>query len=26
LTADADGTVLIDKKKNPDVYDWAVNG
>jgi len=23
---DADGNILIDKDKNPDLYDWAVNG
>ncbi|MDR2921816.1 MAG: type II toxin-antitoxin system RelB/DinJ family antitoxin [Treponema sp.] len=26
LTADADGNILVDKEKNPEVYDWAVNG
>jgi len=26
LTADADGNIIIDKGKNPEVYDWAVNG
>jgi DNA-damage-inducible protein J len=26
LTADTDGNILVDKEKNPEVYDWAVNG
>ncbi|GBU28579.1 hypothetical protein R84B8_02139 [Treponema sp. R8-4-B8] len=26
LTTDADGNILVDKDKNPEVYDWAVNG
>jgi len=26
LTADADGNILVEKEKNPEVYDWAVNG
>jgi len=26
LTTDADGNILVDKEKNPEVYDWAVNG
>jgi len=26
LMADADGNILIDKEKNPEIYDWAVNG
>jgi DNA-damage-inducible protein J len=26
LMADADGNILVDKEKNPEIYDWAVNG
>lgn len=26
LTADTDGNIIIDKDRNPDIYDWAVNG
>jgi addiction module RelB/DinJ family antitoxin len=26
LTADSNGNILIDKKKHPEAYDWAVNG
>jgi DNA-damage-inducible protein J len=26
LIADAAGNILVDKEKNPEVYDWAVNG
>jgi DNA-damage-inducible protein J len=26
LTADANGNIIVDKDRNPDVYDWAVNG
>jgi len=26
LKTDADGNIHIDKEKNPEVYDWAVNG
>jgi DNA-damage-inducible protein J len=26
LIADANGNVLVDKKGNPEVYNWAVNG
>jgi len=26
LTADAKGNIKIDKEKNPEIYDWAVNG
>ena len=26
LTTDADGNILVDKKRNPEIYDWAVNG
>jgi len=26
LTADKNGNVHIDKEKNPEVYDWVVNG
>jgi hypothetical protein len=26
LTADVDGNILVDKEKNPELYDWAVNG
>ena len=26
LITDEDGNILIDKDKNPEVYDWAVNG
>jgi len=26
LTTDTDGNILVDKEKNPEVYDWAVNG
>jgi DNA-damage-inducible protein J len=26
LKADLNGNILIDKKKHPEVYDWAVNG
>ena len=26
LKTDADGNILIDKEKNPEIYDWAVNG
>jgi len=26
LTTDSDGNILVDKEKNAEVYDWAVNG
>jgi len=26
LKADAGGNILVEKDKNPEVYDWAVNG
>jgi len=26
LECDADGNVVIDKEKHPELYDWAVNG
>jgi DNA-damage-inducible protein J len=26
LEVDANGAILIDKDKHPDLYDWAVNG
>ena len=26
LKADADGTIVLDKKLHPEIYDWAVNG
>jgi DNA-damage-inducible protein J len=26
LAADSNGNILIDKDKNPEIYDWAVNG
>ena len=26
LEIDASGSVLIDKDKHPDIYDWAMNG
>jgi len=26
LTTDADGNILVDKEKTPEIYDWAVNG
>jgi len=26
LTADAKGNIKIDKEKNPEIYDWAING
>jgi len=26
LVADADGNILVDKERNPEIYDWAVNG
>ena len=26
LTTDADGNILVDKERNPEIYDWAVNG
>jgi hypothetical protein len=26
LTADENGSLIIDKDKHPDLYDWAVNG
>jgi DNA-damage-inducible protein J len=26
LMVDADGNILVDKEKNPEIYDWAVNG
>jgi len=26
LQTDASGSVIIDKDKHPDIYDWAVNG
>ena len=26
LSADKDGSIQIDKKKHPEIYDWAVNG
>ena len=26
LQTDEDGNVIVDKDKNPDIHDWAVNG
>jgi len=26
LTTDANGNIIVDKEKNPGIYDWAVNG
>ena len=26
LITDADGNVLVDKERNPEIYDWAANG
>jgi len=26
LMADADGNILVNKERNPEIYDWAVNG
>jgi len=26
LNADAEGNVIVDKEKHPDLYDWVVNG
>jgi DNA-damage-inducible protein J len=26
LITDADGKILVDKERHPEVYDWAVNG
>ena len=26
LGADENGNIIIDKNKNPDIYDWMVNG
>ena len=26
LEADENGSIIIDKEKHPDLYDWAVNG
>lgn len=26
LEADENGSIIIDKDKHPDIYDWAVNG
>jgi DNA-damage-inducible protein J len=26
LMVDADGNILVDKERNPEIYDWAVNG
>jgi len=26
LTTNADGNIIIDKERNPEAYDWAVNG
>jgi len=26
LITDSDGNILVDKEKNSEVYDWAVNG
>jgi DNA-damage-inducible protein J len=26
LSADANGNILVDKDKTPELYDWAVNG
>ena len=26
LTTDKNGNIIVDKKKNPEIYDWAVNG
>ncbi|MCL2638866.1 MAG: hypothetical protein FWD48_10930 [Oscillospiraceae bacterium] len=26
LQTDEEGNVLVDKNKNPEIYDWAVNG
>ena len=26
LKTDVNGNILVDKEKNPEVYDWAVNG
>jgi len=26
LITDADGNILVDKERNPEIYDWAANG
>jgi len=26
LITDANGNILVDKERNPEIYDWAVNG
>jgi len=26
LTADENGTILVDKDAHPEIYDWAING
>jgi DNA-damage-inducible protein J len=26
LITDADGNILVDKERTPEIYDWAVNG
>lgn len=26
LDCDDDGNILVDKEKNPELYDWAMNG
>ena len=26
LVTDADGNILVDKERNPEIYDWAANG
>jgi len=26
LPVDKDGNIIVDKEKNPEIYDWAVNG
>jgi len=26
LITDTDGNILVDKERNPEIYDWAVNG
>ena len=26
LTVDTNGNILVDKDRNPEIYDWAVNG
>jgi DNA-damage-inducible protein J len=26
LITDADGNILVDKERNPEIYDWVVNG